>query len=47
VGGRLVAPVGRGVQELVAITRTGRGLEHEAVEMVRFVAMTGRAEARP
>ena len=25
VGGRLVAPVGRGVQELVVIARTGRG----------------------
>jgi hypothetical protein len=46
-GGRLVAPLGRGVQELLLITRTGRGPEREAVGMVRFVSMTGRAEARP
>jgi protein-L-isoaspartate(D-aspartate) O-methyltransferase len=47
VGGRLVAPVGRGVLELVVITRTGRRPEREAVGMVRSVPMTGRAEARP
>jgi hypothetical protein len=47
VGGRLVAPVGRGVQELVVITRSDRGPEREAVGMVRSVPMTGRAEARP
>jgi protein-L-isoaspartate(D-aspartate) O-methyltransferase len=47
VGGRLVAPVGRGVQELVVITRTGRRPESEMIGMVRFVPMTGRAEARP
>jgi hypothetical protein len=35
VRGRLVAPAGRGVQELVVITRTGRGPEREAVGMVR------------
>ena len=47
VGGRLVAPVGRGVQELVVINRTDRGPKREAVGMVRSVPMTGRAEARP
>ena len=47
VWGRLVAPVGRGVQELVVITRTDRGPEREAVGVVRSVPMTGRADARP
>ena len=32
VGGRLVAPVGRGVQDLVVITKTERGLETEKIE---------------
>lgn len=45
VGGRLVAPVGRGVQDLVVITRTERGLVTEVIDSVRFVPMTGKAEA--
>jgi protein-L-isoaspartate(D-aspartate) O-methyltransferase len=44
-GGRLVAPVGRGVQELVVITRTGRGVVTEVIDAVRFVPMTGKAAA--
>ncbi len=47
VGGRLVAPVGRGVQDLVVITKTERGLEREVIEAVRFVPMTGKAQAQP
>ncbi len=47
VGGRLVAPVGRGVQDLVVITKTERGLEREVIEAVRFVPMTGKAQDQP
>ena len=47
VGGRLVAPVGRGVQDLVVVTKTERGLEREVIEAVRFVPMTGKAQAQP
>ena len=45
VGGRLVAPVGRRNQELVVITRRPEGLKREVVLPVRFVPMTGRAQA--
>jgi protein-L-isoaspartate(D-aspartate) O-methyltransferase len=45
VGGRLVAPVGRDIQDLVVITRTDRGLVTEVIESVRFVPMTGKAAA--
>ena len=44
VGGRLVAPVGEGVQELTRITRTEDGFEEERVATVYFVPMTGEAE---
>jgi protein-L-isoaspartate(D-aspartate) O-methyltransferase len=44
VGGRLVAPVGRGVQTLVRITRTQTGFERESLAPVRFVPMTGKAQ---
>jgi protein-L-isoaspartate(D-aspartate) O-methyltransferase len=44
VGGRLVIPVGRGIQELVLITRTEEGLKRETVTPVRFVPMTGKAQ---
>jgi protein-L-isoaspartate(D-aspartate) O-methyltransferase len=49
VGGRLVAPVGRegDVQTLVVITRTEQGFTTEAAADVRFVPMTGRAQAAP
>jgi protein-L-isoaspartate(D-aspartate) O-methyltransferase len=45
VGGRLVAPVGRGFQDLVVITKTERGLVTEVIDAVRFVPMTGKAAA--
>jgi protein-L-isoaspartate(D-aspartate) O-methyltransferase len=44
VGGRLVAPVGRGEQTLVRITRTETGFQREALVPVRFVPMTGKAQ---
>ena len=44
VGGHMVLPVGRSVQELVRITRTSEGYERERMFGVRFVPMTGRAE---
>jgi protein-L-isoaspartate(D-aspartate) O-methyltransferase len=43
-GGRLVAPVGEGAQELTRITRTGDGLRRETIATVYFVPMTGEAE---
>jgi protein-L-isoaspartate(D-aspartate) O-methyltransferase len=45
VGGRLVAPVGRGVQNLVMITKTEQGHVTEVIDAVRFVPMTGKAAA--
>lgn len=47
VGGRLVAPVGRDVQDLVVITRTERGVVTEVIDAVQFVPMTGKAARRP
>jgi protein-L-isoaspartate(D-aspartate) O-methyltransferase len=44
VGGRLVAPVGRGDQDLVRITRTDKGFTREVIAPVRFVPMTGKAQ---
>jgi protein-L-isoaspartate(D-aspartate) O-methyltransferase len=44
VGGRLIAPVGRGVQDLIVITRTPQGLVTESLAAVQFVPMTGKAE---
>ena len=43
VGGRLVIPVGRGVQELLRITRDEQGVHEERLLGVRFVPMTGEA----
>ena len=45
VGGRLVAPVGREVLDLVVITRSQRGPVTEVIDAVRFVPMTGKAAA--
>jgi protein-L-isoaspartate(D-aspartate) O-methyltransferase len=42
-GGRLVAPVGRGAQDLVVITKSEKGLVTEVIDAVRFVPMTGKA----
>lgn len=44
VGGRLVAPVGRGEQTLVRITRTEDGYRRENLDAVMFVPMTGEAQ---
>jgi protein-L-isoaspartate(D-aspartate) O-methyltransferase len=46
-GGRLVAPVGEGAQELIRITRTTDGLQRERIATVYFVPMTGEAEREP
>jgi len=45
-GGRLVAPVGRGRQELVVVERGERGLTRRSVIPVVFVPMTGEAQGR-
>jgi len=42
--GRLVAPVGRGDQDLVRITKTPTGFKREVLAPVRFVPMTGKAQ---
>jgi protein-L-isoaspartate(D-aspartate) O-methyltransferase len=44
VGGRLVAPVGRGEQTMVRITRNETGFQREDLAPVRFVPMTGKAQ---
>ncbi len=41
-GGRLVVPLGAGVQDLVVVTKTERGIVRETVTAVRFVPMTGK-----
>lgn len=46
VGGRLVVPVGEGVQDLWVWTRTESGFDKRNVLPVRFVPMTGRAQER-
>jgi protein-L-isoaspartate(D-aspartate) O-methyltransferase len=43
-GGRLVAPVGRGDQRLVRITKTQTGFNREVLAGVRFVPMTGKVQ---
>jgi protein-L-isoaspartate(D-aspartate) O-methyltransferase len=43
-GGRLVAPVGRGEQDLVRITKVPTGYKREVLASVLFVPMTGRAQ---
>ena len=40
VGGRLVVPVGTGVQQLLVYTRTEKGLREESRLPVRFVPLT-------
>jgi protein-L-isoaspartate(D-aspartate) O-methyltransferase len=43
-GGRLVAPVGRGDQDLIRITKVPTGYKREVLAAVRFVPMTGKAQ---
>jgi protein-L-isoaspartate(D-aspartate) O-methyltransferase len=45
-GGRLVLPLGQGVQDLVRLTRTADGVRRETLFGVRFVPMTGEAQER-
>ena len=47
VGGRLVIPVGEGIQDLILLTKTRTGIVRENVTGVRFVPMTGEAEQGP
>ncbi len=42
LGGRLVLPVGDGVEHLVRVRRTDEGDVHERLLAVRFVPLTGR-----
>ncbi len=44
VGGRLVVPVGRFMQDLVRLRRTPQGIKRESLLPVMFVPMTGEAE---
>ncbi len=46
-GGRLVLPLGAGVQDLVVVTKTDRGIVRETVTAVRFVPMTGKVRRTP
>lgn len=41
-GGNLVIPVGRGIQELITITREGERFDRRFVESVRFVPLVRR-----
>jgi protein-L-isoaspartate(D-aspartate) O-methyltransferase len=44
IGGRMVIPVGKYLQELVLITKTEDGIKRKSVAPVAFVPMTGEAE---
>ena len=46
-GGRMVIPVGRGVQNLIRLRRTTNGLERESLMPVRFVPMVPEVEKPP
>ncbi len=48
-GGRLVAPLGRQMQDLVRFRRTSRGYDRQVIAPVQFVPMTGKVqqELRP
>jgi len=41
-GGRLVLPLGAGIQDLVVVTKTAEGVHRDVVTGVRFVPMTGK-----
>lgn len=47
IGGKMVIPVGRFLQELLVITRTPKGVETREVTGVRFVPMIGEVEKPP
>ena len=42
VGGRMVLPVGEGLQEIVIVTKTARGVTERRTLPVRFVPMVGK-----
>lgn len=46
IGGRLVIPVGSGIQELKLITKTEKGIIEKNIIPVRFVPMTGEAQKK-
>lgn len=45
IGGRLVLPLGHGIQHLTVITREPDGFVYSDVMPVRFVPMTGKSES--
>jgi len=47
VGGRLILPTGKWLQELVLIRRHETGFERTSLLPVAFVPMTGEAEKGP
>jgi protein-L-isoaspartate(D-aspartate) O-methyltransferase len=47
IGGRMVVPVGRFLQELLVITKTEDGIQTREVAGVRFVPMIGEVEKPP
>ncbi len=47
LGGKMVIPVGRFLQELLVITRTADGIQTREVAGVRFVPMIGEVEKPP
>ena len=47
MGGKMVIPVGRFLQELLVITRTEDGIQTQEVAGVRFVPMIGEVEKPP
>jgi protein-L-isoaspartate(D-aspartate) O-methyltransferase len=44
VGGRLIAPIGEYIQDLILVTKTPEGVKEEKLIGVRFVPMTGKAQ---
>ncbi len=44
MGGKMVAPVGGGVQDLLVITKTPQGIEKRTVAPVRVAPMTGQVQ---
>ncbi|MDP9120002.1 MAG: protein-L-isoaspartate(D-aspartate) O-methyltransferase [Acidobacteriota bacterium] len=44
IGGRMVVPVGRSIQELQVITRTAHGIETQTVVPIRVSPMTGEVQ---
>jgi len=47
VGGKMVIPVGSFFQDLLVLSKTPKGIEKKNIIPVRFVPMTGEAQASP